>query len=103
MEAARMVSLYGHRAIVIGGGMGGLSIAGALMDHFEQVVVLERDRLPDAAKSRSGTPQDRQPHGLLAGGVDAISAMFPRFAQDLADAGAVSVLLSKETCHERAD
>lgn len=98
-----MVSLYGHRAIVIGGGMGGLSIAGALMDRFEQVVVLERDRLPDAAKSRSGTPQDRQPHGLLAGGVNAIDAMFPRFAQDLAEAGAVQVLLSKETCHERAD
>jgi hypothetical protein len=59
----------GRRAIVIGAGIGGLSAAGALAEYFERVDILERDRLTAAAGSRSGTPQDRHPHGLLAGGL----------------------------------
>ena len=35
----------GEQAVVIGGGMGGLAAAGALANHFEKVVVLERDFL----------------------------------------------------------
>lgn len=56
-----MSSLLGRRAIVIGAGIGGLSIAGALANSFEQVEVLERDRLAGALASRKGTPQDRHP------------------------------------------
>ena len=35
-----------RQAVVIGAGIGGLAAARALSDHFEQVVVLERDPLP---------------------------------------------------------
>ncbi|MET0968458.1 MAG: FAD-dependent monooxygenase [Tardiphaga sp.] len=98
-----MVSHHGHRAIVIGAGIGGLTAAGALADYFEQVVVLERDRLMAQPASRSGTPQDRHPHGLLTGGINAIHDIFPRFKRDLTDAGAVQVRLSSDTCHERPD
>jgi hypothetical protein len=38
-------------------------MAGALAKHFEQVEVLERDRLTASAASRSGTPQDRHRMG----------------------------------------
>ncbi len=37
----------GKQAVVIGAGMGGLAAAGALADYFEQVMVLERDSLPE--------------------------------------------------------
>ena len=73
----------GQRAVVIGAGMGGLSAAGALAEYFERVEILERDRLTGSAASRSGTPQDRHPHGLLAGGLRALDQIFPGYKRDL--------------------
>jgi 2-polyprenyl-6-methoxyphenol hydroxylase-like FAD-dependent oxidoreductase len=69
--------------------MGGLAAAGALADHFEQVVVLERDTLPSEPTHRAGTPQARHVHALLLSGQRALSELFPGFEQDLARAGAV--------------
>ena len=86
-----MSSLLGRRAVVVGAGIGGLSMAGALARHFEPVEVLERDHLTACAASRCGTPQDRHPHGLLAGGLKALGEIFPGFERDLANAGAVPV------------
>ena len=84
-----MSGLLGQRAVIVGAGIGGLAMAGALAKHFEQVEVLERDCLTASAVSRSGTPQDRHPHGLLAGGLRALGEIFPGFESDLASAGAV--------------
>jgi 2-polyprenyl-6-methoxyphenol hydroxylase-like FAD-dependent oxidoreductase len=85
-----MVStLIGKQAVVIGAGLGGLAAAGALADHFEQVVVLERDTLPSEPTHRAGTPQARHVHALLLSGQRALSELFPGFEQDLARAGAV--------------
>jgi len=81
--------LVGRRAVVVGAGIGGLAAARALVDHFEQVVVLERDMLPLDAGHRSGTPQSKHLHVLLAGGLRALNELFPRFEQDLVQAGAV--------------
>src|ERR1700754_3534512 len=52
----------GQRVVVIGAGMAGLAAAGAVADYFEQVIVLERDRLPDRSVPRPGTPQSRHLH-----------------------------------------
>jgi len=52
-------------------------------------VVLERDDLPGAPDHRAGTPQSRHLHGLLAGGLQALTELFPRFRDDLIRAGAV--------------
>jgi 2-polyprenyl-6-methoxyphenol hydroxylase-like FAD-dependent oxidoreductase len=49
-----MSSLIGRRAVIIGAGIGGLSPAGALAACFEQIIILERDRLTPAAEARSG-------------------------------------------------
>ena len=98
-----MSSLFGRRAVVVGGGIGGLSIAGVLADYFEQVDVLERDRLTARAESRPGTAQDRHPHGLLAGGLKALGEIFPGFERDLVEAGAVSVGVAQDIRYERAD
>jgi 2-polyprenyl-6-methoxyphenol hydroxylase-like FAD-dependent oxidoreductase len=98
-----MSDTLGRRAVVVGAGIGGLSMAGALAKYFEQVEVLERDRLTASAASRPGTPQDRHPHGLLAGGPQALGEIFSGFERDLARAGAVPVKIAHEIQFERAD
>ncbi len=65
---------FGQRAVVIGAGIGGLSAAGALSSAFQEVVILERDVLPASIMSRAGVPQDRHPHLLLAGGLQALDS-----------------------------
>jgi len=98
-----MSSLLSQRAVVIGAGMGGLSVAGVLARYFERVDILERDRLTATVGSRTGTPQDRHPHGLLAGGLRALDQIFPGFKRDLAAAGAVPVSFAREVQFERPD
>ena len=90
-----------RQAVVIGAGIGGLAAARALSDHFEQVVVLERDPLPDMPIHRPGTPQARHPHGLLVGGQRALSELFPGFERDLVEAGAVAVRNNIDVRFER--
>jgi L-2-hydroxyglutarate oxidase LhgO len=55
MERSSMSNLFGRRAALIGAGIGGPSLAGALADYFEQVDIFERDRLAASAESRPGT------------------------------------------------
>jgi 2-polyprenyl-6-methoxyphenol hydroxylase-like FAD-dependent oxidoreductase len=98
-----MSSILGRRAVVIGAGIGGLSAAGALAGFFEQVDVLERDDLAQSVGSRAGTPQDRHSHGLLAGGLAAIGAIYPDIERDLERAGAVRVRVGQDLCFERPD
>jgi 2-polyprenyl-6-methoxyphenol hydroxylase-like FAD-dependent oxidoreductase len=93
----------GRQAVVVGAGIGGLAAAGALARHFERVDILERDRLAASVASRSGTPQDRHPHGLLAGGLRALDEIFPGFKHDLAAAGAVPVAFARDVQFERPD
>ena len=69
----------GGRAVVIGAGMGGLAAAGALAKYFERVDILERDRLTASVGSRSGTPQDRHPHGPARRGPSRARSNFSRF------------------------
>ena len=81
----------GKRAVVIGAGIAGLAAARALSDTFKEVILLERDRLSDHPAHRQGVPQGRHPHLLLAGAMIALGDLFPGFAKDLAQAGAVEV------------
>src|SRR5215468_4359297 len=78
----------GERAVVVGGGLAGLSTARALSDRFRQVVILDRDELPDGATPRPSVPQGKQPHALLGGGLKALENLFPGFANQLRRAGA---------------
>jgi flavin-dependent dehydrogenase len=81
-------SCLGKRAIVVGAGLGGLSAARALSDYFDEVMILDRDELPDDAIPRPGVPQGKHPHGLLGGGVKALENLFPGFGNELMRAGA---------------
>jgi 2-polyprenyl-6-methoxyphenol hydroxylase-like FAD-dependent oxidoreductase len=93
--------LVGKQAVVVGAGMAGLPAARALADHFEDVVVLERDALSFDPSHRAGTPQARHTHGLLRGGQHALGDLFPGFEQDLADGGAVSLRVGLDLRLER--
>ena len=84
-----MSKLIGKRAVVVGAGIGGLTAARVLADHFEHVLILERDVLPAEPEDRPGIPQGRHVHGLLRGGQDALEALLPGFERDLAAGGAV--------------
>jgi NAD(P)-binding Rossmann-like domain len=95
-----MSNLLGRQALVIGAGMSGLAAAGALANHFEQVTVLERDRLADQPSPRPGTPQCRQVHGLLTGGLEALCRIFPGLDRDLAAAGAVPIRVAADLREE---
>jgi flavin-dependent dehydrogenase len=81
----------GQRAIVVGAGLAGLSAARVLSDYFDEVMILDRDELPDDATRRPGVPQGKQPHGLLGGGLKALEDLFPGFGNELTRAGAVSI------------
>jgi 2-polyprenyl-6-methoxyphenol hydroxylase-like FAD-dependent oxidoreductase len=79
----------GKRALVVGSGVAGLLAARVLSDHFEQVLVLERDAGFAADGARNGLPQGRLVHGVLRGGLDRINALFPGFEIELVRRGAV--------------
>src|SRR3989441_1277922 len=96
-----MSSFIGRHAVVIGAGMGGLTAARALADHFERVLVLERDVLPAEPLDRHGVPQGRHVHALLAGGQRALEELFPGFEDGLARAGAVRFRVGLDVRVER--
>ncbi len=76
-------------ALVIGGSMAGLLAARVLSDHFDRVIVVERDHFSDTPESRKGVPQGRHAHALLARGERVLSRLFPGIADDLVAGGGV--------------
>jgi 2-polyprenyl-6-methoxyphenol hydroxylase-like FAD-dependent oxidoreductase len=77
------------KAIIMGASIAGLWTARALIDHFEEVLVLERDHLPEGPEFRSGAPQVRQFHTLLQSGLQQMKEWFPGLDEELIAAGAV--------------
>jgi 2-polyprenyl-6-methoxyphenol hydroxylase-like FAD-dependent oxidoreductase len=95
METLPLPSLR-HRAIAIGGSIAGLLAARILSDYFEQVIVLDRDRLPTTSSPRRGVPQSVQPHVLFTQGYRILEDLFPGIGKDLRAAGAVPIDWGKE-------
>ncbi|MFD9703292.1 NAD(P)/FAD-dependent oxidoreductase [Lentzea sp. NPDC059081] len=75
-------------AVVLGGGLAGLLAASVLVRHFDEVTVVERDKLPDGPSPRSGVPQARHAHLLMSGGARAIESVLPGTLDALFAAGA---------------
>ncbi|MFF8932357.1 NAD(P)/FAD-dependent oxidoreductase [Streptomyces longwoodensis] len=82
-----------HRAVVIGGGLTALLTAHALSQSTD-VIVIERDTLPQGPEPRTGLPQARHTHVLWSGGADAIEALLPGTAKELDAAGAHRIPLT---------
>ncbi|MEG8275592.1 FAD-dependent monooxygenase [Streptomyces sp. AHA2] len=66
-----------RRAVVIGAGLAGMLAAAALSAVADEVVVLDRDDLPDGPEHRRGLPQGRHAHLLLAGGLASMEDLVP--------------------------
>lgn len=79
------------RAVVIGGSLAGLLAARVLADRFDDVVLVERDALPDGPEPRKGVPQSRHLHVLLVRGQRLLEAFFPGLMVELREAGAATI------------
>ncbi|MFD9002101.1 FAD-dependent monooxygenase [Streptomyces sp. NPDC059582] len=66
-----------RRAVVIGAGLAGMLAAAALSPSADEVIVLDRDELPDGPDHRKGLPQGRHAHVLMAGGMAAMEDVVP--------------------------
>ncbi len=78
------------RVVVLGAGMAGLLAAGAAAGSGREVVIVDRDDLPDAEDApapRRGIPQGRHAHGLLARGQQVLEELFPGFTAEMVAAG----------------
>ncbi len=86
--------------MVIGGSIAGLFAARVLNEHFEQVVVFDRDELPDAPVARKGAAQGLHFHALLARGRMVADDLFPGFVDELLAEGAATVPLRDSWVYE---
>jgi len=76
-------------ACVLGGGVAGLFAARVLTDHFDRVVVIERDTVGNDAGPRVGVPQGKHVHTLLPGGLRWMERWFPGITQQIQAGGGV--------------
>jgi len=80
-----------EKAIVIGGSIAGLLAARVLSDHFEEVVLLEKDNFTDDGKARNGAPQANHVHILLVKGKEILQEFFPELEMNLIKRGTAKI------------
>ncbi|MFB7085622.1 FAD-dependent oxidoreductase [Streptomyces sp. NPDC056296] len=86
-----------RRAVVIGAGLAGMLAASVLSTAgVDEVIVLDRDELPEGPEHRRGLPQGRHAHLLMAGGLAAMEELVPGVSlrKRLLAAGAHEISLS---------
>ena len=71
--------------------MAGLCAARVLADGFTEVVVLERDSLPDEPAARDGAPQTNHPHAMLEAGRATLEDFFPGFSERVLAEGGLMI------------
>lgn len=83
-------------AAVIGGSVAGLMAARVLADHFDDVVIFDRDSPPDGPRDRKCVPQGPHVHALLPAGGDALQELFPGLLEELVSAGGIAFDMGSE-------
>src|SRR5499433_2963181 len=86
----------GQRAVVVGGSIAGLLAARVLSDHFDRVVILERDAVEDRPVPHRSVPQGHHLHALLQGGQEVLESLFPDFGEQLRTLGATRVTVGRD-------
>ena len=76
--------------------MAGMLAARALANVFENVVVLERDALPEGPEPRPGVPQAKHLHALLPRGRRILESYFPGITAQLKGSGAEMLDIAKD-------
>lgn len=87
---------FKNQVIVIGGSIAGMLAARVLADSFENITIIETDKLPDHAFIRKGVAQSVQPHVLFTKGYRILEELFPGIGTSLSAAGAISIDWAKE-------
>ncbi|MBB4909388.1 NAD(P)/FAD-dependent oxidoreductase [Actinophytocola algeriensis] len=77
----------GSRAVVLGGSIAGLFAARVLADAYDEVQIVDRDKLVGVKGPRRFCPQSHQANGLLARGVQVMEELFPGLTQEMIDNG----------------
>ena len=91
-----MAAKLGKTAVVVGAGIGGLSAAAALARQFSEVIVLDRDTLPEGAQARLGAGQGAHIHQLLKAGEQSLERLLPGITQDFYKAGAKEMRVGRD-------
>ena len=78
-----------EHAIVLGIGTAGLVSARVLSEHFDRVMVYEKDPDPQGPGFRNGIPQGRHFHALIPWGLVIMAELFPGLQEDLKTAGSI--------------
>ena len=60
-----------------------MACARVLSDHFERVIVIDRDSIPSHPMIRDAIPQAHHQHHLLPGGLEILNRLFPNLNTDL--------------------
>jgi flavin-dependent dehydrogenase len=76
--------------------MAGLFAARVVSGHFDHVILIDRDDIPNTAIVRAGIPQGNHLHALLPGGLAIAQELFPGLARDLEAAGAVRCMAGQD-------
>ncbi|MEM8675316.1 MAG: hypothetical protein AAGF83_15790 [Cyanobacteria bacterium P01_G01_bin.67] len=92
-----------NSAVVIGGSITGLVAARILVEHFDKVTILERDRLPEHPEFRQGVPQSLHVHALLAKGREILEQLFPSLSSELIANGALETDVGEDWRYLFAD
>ncbi len=88
LSMAKDMSQHYSTAIVLGASISGLLAAKALSQCFEQIIVVEKDRLSVGEGIRKGVAQAAHAHGLLASGYCVMDRYFPGMMDELHALGA---------------
>ena len=80
--------MIGERAVVVGAGHAGLVAASALSKHFENVVIVERDLIPEPPDVRPGVPQSGHIHVFQLGALWRLEERFAGFRKRAVELGA---------------
>src|SRR5215468_10147371 len=91
-----MAHYLGQQAVVIGGSLAGLMTARVLADYFDHVTVLERDEIEDRPVIHKSIPQGNHLHGLLQGGQQVLSSLYPGFTGELRRHGATRAIVGQD-------
>ncbi|MEV7192173.1 FAD-dependent monooxygenase [Streptomyces sp. NPDC093510] len=85
----------GGRAVVLGAGMAGMLAAGVLSGWMDEVVLVDRDRMPTGAGPRRGLPQARHAHMVMSGGARVVEELLPGTVEAWVAAGARRVMVTE--------
>ncbi|ATB31260.1 NAD(P)/FAD-dependent oxidoreductase [Melittangium boletus] len=84
------------QAVVIGGSIAGLLSARVLSEHFEKVIVLERDPFPSGPETRKGAPQGHHVHALLEAGLKVLEELFPGMPREMEGEGVERIDMARD-------